>query len=120
MTLAGAKEAVIADLLEAFRQAVLQEGTDELLSGQGAGFAGTGGAVAVTESDLAILEFEEALVREGDAEDIRGQILERRLAGANGRAGYDPVLSPDRSGDWVERFWPKRCGTWLETDGTGA
>ena len=100
---------------------MLQETADELLGGQGAGFPVTGGAVAVAESDLTLLEFEDTLVGESDAEDIRSQILERRLAGANGLTVDDPLLPPDLKRGLARTtvLGPKPRETWLERDGTG-
>ena len=95
MALAGAKEAIVADFLEALGQDVLQETVDELLGGEGAGFPVVGGVLPVAESDLSVLKFEEALVGESDAEDIRSQILERCLAGADGLTVDNPLLPPD-------------------------
>jgi hypothetical protein len=95
VTLAGAEEAVIADFLETLGQDVLQETTDELLGREGAGFAVAGGAVTVTESDLTLLKFEDTAIGEGDAKDIRSQILEGRLAGADRLTVNDPLLPPD-------------------------
>jgi len=95
VTLARAKEAVIADFLEGFGQDVLQETTDELLGGQGARFPMAGGAVTVAESDLALLKFEDTSVGESDAKNIRGQIPERCLTGADRLAVDDPFLAPD-------------------------
>jgi hypothetical protein len=59
---------------------MLEEATDELLGGDGATFELVGGRLFVRESDLAIMEVAEAIVREGHAKDVRGKILEGLLA----------------------------------------
>jgi hypothetical protein len=82
---------------------VLQEAPDEFLGGQGAAFPTAGGTSAVTESDLAILEFEKAGVGEGDPKDIGCQILEGGLPRADWLTMDHPVLSPDLGGDLVEQ-----------------
>ena len=104
VTLARAEEAVIANLLKAFGQDMLQEAADELLGGEGAGFPVAGGAVTVAKGDLALLEFEDTVVGESDPEDIRGQILEGGLARADRLTMDDPVLSPDRGGNLVDQI----------------
>jgi len=73
---AGAEEAIVAHLDEAPGQDVLEEAADELLGRQGAGSerAGVGGAVA--EGDPVMLDFQDAPVADGDAEDVGGEILE--------------------------------------------
>jgi hypothetical protein len=104
MTLARAEETVVADLLKTFGQDVLQEATDELLGGEGAGFPAAGGAVTVAERDLTLLKFKDTPIGEGDAKNIGSQILEGRLTGANRLTVDDPGLPPDRGRDLVEQF----------------
>ena len=96
MTLARAEETVVADLLKTFGQDVLQEATDELLGGQATCFAVAAGAVAVAKGDLAVLEFEDTVVGESDAEDIRGQVLQSGLTRADRLTMDDPLLPPGR------------------------
>jgi hypothetical protein len=96
VALARAEKAVITDLLKPLGQNVLQEATDELLSREGTRFPVTGGPVTVTEGDLTVLTLENPPIGESHPEDIRGQILESGLTGANGLTVDDPLLPPDR------------------------
>jgi hypothetical protein len=78
-----AKKAIVAHFDEAFGQDVLQEAADELLSGKGAGlkFAGVGGAVA--EGHLPVGQLQDAVVADGHAKDVGGQILQGGPTGAH-------------------------------------
>ena len=104
ITLARAEETVVADLLKTFGQDVLQEATDELLGGEGAGLPAAGGAVTVAERDLTLLKFKDTPIGEGDAKNIGSQILEGRLTRADRLTVDDPRLPPDRGGDLVEQL----------------
>ena len=55
-------------------------------------------AVLITKSDLAVFEFEDAVVAQGHAEDIGGEIFESRWAAADGLTINDPILVPDLRG----------------------
>ena len=59
-------------------------------------------AVLIAEGDLVIHDVENALVAQGDAEDIGGQLLEGRFAFAHWATIHDPRLSPDRVRDLRE------------------
>ncbi len=83
-TMSGAEQAVVTDLDETGWQDVLEEATDELLGGDGAILELVSGGVFIRESDLAIMQFAEAVVTEGDTKDVRGEILEGLLARAHG------------------------------------
>ena len=119
MTLTGTEETVIADFLEAFGQDVLQETTDELLGGQGAGFPVAGGAVAVTKGDLTLLKFKDTPVGESDPKDIRGQILEGGLTGSHWLAMDDPRLSPDLGRNLLDQVCLLQGGPKLGPKETG-
>jgi hypothetical protein len=54
--MSGAKQAVVTDLDEAWWEDVLEEATDELLSGEGAMLELVSGRVFVRESDRALLQ----------------------------------------------------------------
>ena len=82
--MSGAKQAVVTDLDEAWWQDVLEEATDELLGGEGAILELISGGVFVGERDLAIMQLAEAVVTEGHAKDVRSEIAEGLLAGADG------------------------------------
>ena len=72
-------------------------------AGQGSELVRFGLAVLITKSDLAVFEFEDAVVAEGDAEDIGGEIFESSLAAADRLTIDDPILLPDlRWHLWVE------------------
>ena len=78
--MSGAEQAIVTDLDEAWWEHVLEEATDELLGGDGATLELISGRLFVRESDLAIMEVAEAVVAEGHAKDVRGEILEGLLA----------------------------------------
>jgi hypothetical protein len=80
---------------------VLQEAVDELFGGEGAelGLSGIGGAI--TESDLIVLQIDQAAVADGDAEDVRGQVLHCGAAIADWFAVDNPLLFPNVRGDGV-------------------
>jgi len=94
------EEAIIAHLDQALGQDVLQETRDELVGGQRAelGLAGIG---CITVRDLVVLHLDDAAVAEGNAKDVRGEILERgaQRAIANGLAVNDPALLPHIRGN---------------------
>ena len=54
-----------------------------------------GGRFLVLKSDLTVSELEQALVAEGDAKDVRGEVLESGGAGADCLAVNHPILVPD-------------------------
>ena len=80
---AGAKEPEVAHFEKALGQDVLPETVDELLGVQGAelGLASGGGAIA--KGHLAVGEFDDAVVAEGDAKDVGGRYF----------TGGSPVLT---------------------------
>ncbi len=73
---------------------MVEEAANELLGSDGAKFKLVSGGVFIRESDLAIMELAEAVVTEGDAKDVRGEILESLGAGADGFGVDDPFLFP--------------------------
>src|SRR5512138_1582686 len=81
--LGGGEEAIVADLDKAFGQDMLQEAVDELFCRQGATFfsASLGGAVA--KRDPVGLQLEEAVVAQGNPENIRRQVLQGIQTGAH-------------------------------------
>jgi len=101
-TQARGKETVVAHFDKALGQDVLQETVDELLGREGAQGRVVGVGGAVTECNPAVFEFEDAGVGDGDAEDVRGEILERVPAIADRLAVYDPRLSPHTGGNLGE------------------
>ena len=119
VTLAGGEEAVVANFLEALGQEVLQEAADELLGGEGAGLPVAGGAVAVAKGDLTLVQFEDTVVGEGHPEDVRGQIVEGGLTGANRLAMDDPVLPPGRGWGLVKQLGLAQSGPELGSKEAG-
>src|SRR5260370_13057618 len=92
--MSGAKQDEVTDLDEAIGEDVLEEAADELFGGEGAVLELVGGRLFVGESDVTIFQLTEAVVAEGDAKDVRGEILEGLCAGAH-RFGMDhPIFAP--------------------------
>ena len=106
------KEAVVAHLDKALGQDVLQETVDELLSRERAEGRALGVGGTVTERDPTVLEFEDAGIGDGDAEDVRGEILERVPAVADRLAVHDPRLLPHTGGNLGEAImtFPRKSG----------
>src|SRR5437667_4774182 len=95
MTITGTEQPEVADFDEARREHVLEEATDELLGGHGGVPESISGRFFVGESEVAVLQFAEAVVTDGDAKDVRGEILESLGATAD-RFGMDhPGFAPD-------------------------
>ncbi len=78
--MSGTKQAVITDLDEAGREDMLEEATNELFGGDGAVFELVSGGVFIRESDLAIMQAAEAVVTDGHAKDVRGEVFEGFVA----------------------------------------
>src|SRR5262249_48430741 len=75
----GMPQAVIAYLVEAGRQDVLEEAPDELVAGHGLLALAVGGAVLVAVGHSGVVDGQDAVVGDGDAEDVAGEIVERGL-----------------------------------------
>ena len=102
--MSGAEQAVVTDFDEAWWEDVLEEATDELLSGESAVAELVSGGLLVSESDLAMMEVAEAVVTEGHAKDVRGEILESLGARADRFAMDHPVFAPDARLDLSEQL----------------
>ena len=76
----GAEQTVITDLDEPIGEHVLEEATNELCSADGATLELVSGRFFVSESDRAMVQTKDAVVTEGHAKDVRGEILEGLLA----------------------------------------
>ena len=76
LTMSGAEQTVVADFDEAWWEDVLEEAADELLGAEGALAKVVSGRLFVGESDLALLQFTQTVVADGDAKDVRSEILE--------------------------------------------
>src|SRR6266446_8959652 len=81
------------------RQDVEQEAPDELVSRQHQGAVPrlpVAAVILVTEGHAALVEAEQAAVRDSDAVRVAGEISEHRLGPGEGRLGVDePVHSPE-------------------------
>jgi hypothetical protein len=95
-----AEQAIVTDFDEAVGEHVLEEATNELFGSDGATLKLVSGGLLVSESDLAMMEVAEAIVTEGDAKDVRGEILEGLQAGADRFGMHDPIFA--RSGAVLE------------------
>src|SRR6202030_2667321 len=71
----GMPSAVIADLVEAGRQDVLEEAPDELVAGDGFLALAVGGAVLVAIGHGLVVDGQDAGVGDGDAEGVAGEIV---------------------------------------------
>src|SRR5215216_61075 len=74
---------------------MLQEATHELFGGHSGKFDLLSGRVFVLESNAALIELDDALVGDGDTEDVRGEILEGGQATADRLRMNHPSLLPD-------------------------
>ena len=104
MPLGGAEQTVVTDLDESLREHVLEEATNELFSGDGATLELVSGRFFVRESDRAVLQFKDAVIAEGDAKDVRGEILESGEASADGFGVDHPSFAPDERLDLSKQF----------------
>jgi hypothetical protein len=80
MPVRGCEQAIVTDFDEAFGQNVLKEAADELFGRDGRVSGLIRGRILVGKSDLAILEGEDAVIADGDAKDVRGEVFESSLA----------------------------------------
>ena len=94
------EQPVVTDAVEALGQDVEQEAPDELVGRERHGAEPrlpVAAVVLVAEGDAALVEADEAAVRDGDAVGVAGEIGEHRLGPGEGRLGVDePVLLPER------------------------
>ena len=91
--LARGKEAVVTDFDKAFGQDAAQKTLQELVDGQTGSAPGTGVGAAEAKGDAAVTTGKDAVVGEGNTEDVGSQILESSQAIANGLAVNNPFLS---------------------------
>jgi hypothetical protein len=80
MPIGGSEQAIVTDFDESFWQDVLKEAANKLLGGNGRESGLISGRILVGESDLAILEGEDAAIADGDAKDVRSKVFEGGLA----------------------------------------
>src|SRR3954465_13461162 len=97
---AAGEQPIVADAVEPLGQDVKQETPDELVGGErhpAIACPPVAAVILVAEGDAAVVESEEAAVRDRDAVGVTGEIGEHRLRPGEGRLGVDePVLPPQR------------------------
>jgi hypothetical protein len=94
-SVAASEQAIITNLDESFRQDVLEETADEFFSGDGGELELLGCGIFVLEGDFAIFEIEDTVIADGDAKDVRSEVLEGSQTAADRFAMNDPVFVPD-------------------------
>ena len=93
---AGVPEAVIAHLVEAGREDMLEKTPNELMAGHGFLAMAVGRPVLVAEGDGVFVDGQNAPVGDGDAEGVAGEVIEGGLlAFAPWRDMDDPGDLPD-------------------------
>jgi len=85
----------VADLHETGRQDVLEEPADKLDGVEVGGTLPSAAGFAVGEGDGAVFERDDSAIGDGDLEDIRGEVFERRMAVRIGLAVDIPGDGPD-------------------------
>ncbi|SRR6266571_4811436 len=94
MPVSGAEQAVRAYCDASVWEHVLEKPTHKLLGRQRTGFALVRGRLLVLERDVAIFQREDAVVAEGNAEEVPSTISEGVLAAADRHTVHDPVFVP--------------------------
>lgn len=95
LALGGMPQAEVADLVQAFRQDVLQEPAHELMAGDAAGPPSVRLPMLVADRDGLVVDADDAGVGDGNPEHIAGEVVERGLLAASpDRAMDDPGLGP--------------------------
>src|SRR5262245_26617461 len=119
MTIPRAQEAVIAHLDESVRQHVLKKPPNALFGSDRRGCRVIRGRVLILKRDLAIFQRDDAIVADGHANDVRGQIAKGVLATADGLAVHDPVLAPGALIDEREQLSLMQLRSELSTEEHG-
>ncbi len=90
----------MTDTVEALRQDVEQEATDELVGAERHGALAVdtvASIILVAEGDAGLVERDEPAVRDGDAVGVARQICQHRFRPGKGRLGVDhPLLLAER------------------------
>jgi hypothetical protein len=107
-----------ADADKATRQNVEQEAAQELLRiERHPSFLIPVGIILPAESNLVMFESHEAMVGDGHAMGVAGEIAEHMMGTAEGGLGVDdPVLTEQGAQEGAERFL---VGKWLKGSGEG-
>jgi hypothetical protein len=103
-TAAVGEEAEVADADQAFGQNMDEKAAQELLGGNGHDLVlAAVSIVSPAEGDAMVLASHEAMVGDGDAMGIAGQVVENIFSTAEGWLGVnDPVLSAELPEEMVE------------------
>lgn len=89
-------ETEVANFVEAFGEDMLQIAAHEFMAGDGAGFVALGLSILVAEGDTGLVESGQAMIGDGDAEGITGEIIEDRLLALTPGLDMDhPALIPN-------------------------
>ena len=102
----GTEPTEVADALKTFGQDVLEEATQELRGAESQDPPLLIGAIFILEGDLVVMGAEDTLRTQGGVVNVSRQILDSRLAAANGLNIDDPGLPPDKPRNRVGvRHW---------------
>jgi hypothetical protein len=100
---AGMQKAEVTDFHEAVREDMLQEPADKLHSVEVSGSWTDTARFAIGESDGAVLERDDAAIRDSDPEDIGSKVGEGRVAVVIGLTMDVPGDGPDFWGDVLQQ-----------------
>ena len=90
------EESEVPDADKATGQDVKQEAAQELMGGNGHDLLlAAVGIVPPTEGDAIVFEGHEAMVGDGDAVGVAGQVVENVFGAAEGRLGVDHPILPE-------------------------
>ena len=92
--MARTEQSVIAHFDESVGQDMLKKTPDKLFSTHRRAFDLSSSRVFVLESDLARLQPEEAVIADGNSQDVGSKISEGLRATADGHTVHDPVFVP--------------------------
>ena len=90
-----APDSVVADFNRASRQDVLEKTVEEFVSGKRNASNLLSAIVAVSETDVAVVERFQTAVADGDAEDVAAQIVQNLFTAARRLTVNDPFLLPE-------------------------
>ena len=110
-TPAVGEQAEVADADQPLRQNVDEESAQELISRDGHDLLlAAVGIVLPAERDALVFESHQAMVGDGDAMSVAGQIAENMFGTAEGRLGIDdPVLAKKLPEEWRKRSRSQRA-----------
>lgn len=113
--LAIGQQSELAEALEAARENMQQEATNELVSFESHGsLLMAMGIVFPAKSNVAVFKSEQAVIGDGDAVGVAPEISQDLFWSTEGRLGIDPPLARPETGDQSLE------GEWLGQAGAGA